>query len=78
MARLHAKVSADCAMKGEWRKALRHNLTAIRLAPRYWRAWANLGLLLAPTSVVRPVYEGPQETLARRASVMALQPDHGS
>ena len=24
MARLHAKVSTDCAMKGEWRKALRH------------------------------------------------------
>ena len=58
MARLHAKVSADCAVRGEWRKALRHNLTAIRLAPRYWRAWANLGLLLAPTSVVRPVYGG--------------------
>jgi glycosyltransferase involved in cell wall biosynthesis len=58
MARLHAKVSADCAVRGEWRKALRHNLTAIHLAPRYWRAWANLGLLLAPTSVVRPVYRG--------------------
>jgi glycosyltransferase involved in cell wall biosynthesis len=58
MARLHAKVSADCAMKGEWRKALRHNLTAIRLAPLYWRAWATLGLLLAPVSVVRPFYEG--------------------
>jgi glycosyltransferase involved in cell wall biosynthesis len=58
MARLHAKVSTDCAMKGEWRKALRHTLTAIRLAPLYWRAWANLALLLAPTSVMRPVYEG--------------------
>ena len=58
MARLHAKVSTDCAMKGEWRKALRHTLTAIHLAPLYWRAWANLVLLLAPTSVVRPVYEG--------------------
>lgn len=58
MARLHAKVSADCAMKGEWRKALRHDLTAIHLAPLYWRAWANLALLLAPISVVRPVYEG--------------------
>ena len=58
MARLHAKVSADCAMRGEWRRALRHDLTAMRLAPLYWRAWANLALLLAPTSVVRPVYEG--------------------
>jgi glycosyltransferase involved in cell wall biosynthesis len=58
MARLHAKVSADCAMKGEWRKALRHNLTAIHLAPLYWRAWANVALLLAPVSVARPFYEG--------------------
>jgi glycosyltransferase involved in cell wall biosynthesis len=58
MARLHAKVSADCAMKGEWRRALRHNLTAIRLAPLYGRAWANLVILLAPVSVVRPFYEG--------------------
>ena len=58
MARLHAKVSADCVMKGEWRRALRHNLTAIQLAPLYWRAWANLVLLLAPVSVVRPFYEG--------------------
>jgi glycosyltransferase involved in cell wall biosynthesis len=61
MARVHAKVSADCALKGEWRKALRHDLTAIRLAPLYWRAWANLVLLLAPTSVVRPLYEGLKE-----------------
>ena len=30
---------------------------AIRLAPLYWRAWANLVLLLAPASVVRPCYE---------------------
>jgi glycosyltransferase involved in cell wall biosynthesis len=58
MARLHAKVSADCAMKGERRKALQHNLTAIRLAPLYWRAWATLVLMLAPASVVRPFYEG--------------------
>ena len=58
MARIHAKVSADCVMKGEWRRALRHNLTAIQLAPLYGRAWANLVLLLAPVSVVRPVYEG--------------------
>ena len=58
MARLHAKVSADCVMKGEWRRALHHNLTAIRLAPLYGRAWANLVLLLAPVSVVRPFYEG--------------------
>jgi glycosyltransferase involved in cell wall biosynthesis len=58
MARLHAKVSADCAMRGEWRKALRHNFRAIHLAPLYWRAWASLVLLLAPVSVVRPAYEG--------------------
>ena len=58
MARLHAKVGTDCVMKGEWRKALRHTLTAIHLAPLYRRAWGNLALLLAPTSVVRPVYEG--------------------
>jgi glycosyltransferase involved in cell wall biosynthesis len=57
MARVHAKVSADCAMKGERRKALRHDLTAIRLAPLYWRAWANLLLLLGPILVVRPVYQ---------------------
>jgi glycosyltransferase involved in cell wall biosynthesis len=58
MARVHAKVSADCAMKGERRKAVRHDFTAIRLAPLYWRAWANLVLLLAPASVVRPLYKG--------------------
>jgi glycosyltransferase involved in cell wall biosynthesis len=58
MARLHSKVSVDCAMKGEWRKALHHDVRAIRLAPLYWRAWANLALLLAPTSVMRPFYEG--------------------
>jgi glycosyltransferase involved in cell wall biosynthesis len=58
MARLYAKVGADCAVRGEWRRAVRHTLMAIRLAPRYWRAWANLGLLLAPTFVVRPVYGG--------------------
>jgi glycosyltransferase involved in cell wall biosynthesis len=58
MARIHAKVSADCAMRGEWRKALRHDLTAIHCAPLCWRAWANLVLLLAPVPVVRPVYEG--------------------
>jgi glycosyltransferase involved in cell wall biosynthesis len=56
MARVHAKVGVDCAMKGERRNALRHDLAAIRLAPLYWRAWANLLLLLAPTLVVRPVY----------------------
>jgi hypothetical protein len=43
--------------EGEWRKALHHHLCAIRLAPLYWRAWANLVLLLAPASVVRPCYE---------------------
>jgi len=58
MARVHAKVSVDCAMKGERRRALRHDLTAIRLAPLYLRAWANLTLLLAPYSVIRPVYQG--------------------
>jgi glycosyltransferase involved in cell wall biosynthesis len=58
MARLQTKVSADCATKGERRKALRHNITAIHLAPLYWRAWASLVLLLVPVSVVRPVYEG--------------------
>jgi len=58
MARVHAKVSADCALKGERRKALRHDLTAIRLAPLYWRAWANLPLLFVPPSVSRPLYRG--------------------
>jgi glycosyltransferase involved in cell wall biosynthesis len=57
MGRFHAKVSVDCAMRGEWRKAVRHDLRAIRLAPLYWRAWANVLLLLAPASVVRPCYE---------------------
>jgi hypothetical protein len=57
MGRFHAKVSVDCAMRGEWRKALHHHLCAIRLAPLYWRAWANVVLLLAPASVVRPCYE---------------------
>jgi glycosyltransferase involved in cell wall biosynthesis len=58
MARLYAKVSADCAMKGEWRNALRHDLRAISLAPLYWRPWASLVLLVAPVSLVRPFYEG--------------------
>jgi glycosyltransferase involved in cell wall biosynthesis len=57
MARVHAKVSADCAMRGEKRRALRHDLIAIRLAPLYWRAWATLVLFLAPISVIRPVYQ---------------------
>jgi glycosyltransferase involved in cell wall biosynthesis len=57
MGRTHAKISVDCAMRGEWRKALHHNLCAIRLAPLYLRAWASLFLLLAPASVVRPCYE---------------------
>lgn len=57
MGRIHAKVSVDCAMRGEWRKALHHDLRAIRLAPLYWRVWANVVLLLAPASVVRPCYE---------------------
>lgn len=58
MARVHAKVGIDCALRGERRAALRHDLTAIQLAPLYWRAWANLMLLAAPASIVRPVYEG--------------------
>jgi len=58
MARGHVKASIDCVMRGEWRKALDYDLRAIRLAPRYWRAWVNLVLLLAPASVVRPFYEG--------------------
>jgi glycosyltransferase involved in cell wall biosynthesis len=58
MARLHAKVSADCAIRGERRAALRHDLRAISLAPLYWRSWASLVLLVAPISVVRPFYEG--------------------
>lgn len=58
MARVHAKVGADCAMKGEWRKALRHDLAAVRLAPLYWRAWATLMLFVAPISVIRPIYQG--------------------
>jgi glycosyltransferase involved in cell wall biosynthesis len=58
MARLQAKVGTDCAMRGEWHKALRHDLMAVHLAPLYWRGWANLMLLLAPASVVRPLYEG--------------------
>ena len=58
MARVHAKAGTDCAMKDERRRALRHDLTAIRLAPLYWRPWANLVLLVAPVSVVRPLYEG--------------------
>jgi glycosyltransferase involved in cell wall biosynthesis len=57
IARVHAKVSADCAMKGERRNALRHDIAAIRLAPLYWRAWANLLLLLGPILVIRPVYQ---------------------
>jgi glycosyltransferase involved in cell wall biosynthesis len=58
MARVHAKVGADCALKGEWRNALFHDVRAVHLAPRYLRAWANLVLLLAPVPVVRPLYEG--------------------
>jgi glycosyltransferase involved in cell wall biosynthesis len=58
MARVHAKVGIDCALRGEWRTALGHDLVAIDLAPLYWRAWTNLLLLAAPASIVRPVYEG--------------------
>lgn len=58
MARGHVKASIDCKVKREWWKATRHGMTAVRLAPLYWRAWANLALLIAPASVVQPVYEG--------------------
>ena len=58
MARLYAKVSVDCAMRGEWRMALRHDFKAVSFAPLYWRAWASLVLLVAPISLVRPFYEG--------------------
>jgi glycosyltransferase involved in cell wall biosynthesis len=58
MARGHVKASIDCKIKREWRRAGRHGVTAIRLAPLYWRAWANLVLLLAPASVMQPFYEG--------------------
>jgi glycosyltransferase involved in cell wall biosynthesis len=58
MARLHAKVGTDCAIRGEWRRALRHDLMTVHLAPLCWRGWANLVLLLAPPFVVRPLYEG--------------------
>ena len=58
MARLEAKVSADCAMRGERRKALHHDLMAIQLAPLYWRPWVSAVLLVAPNSLVRPLYQG--------------------
>jgi hypothetical protein len=58
MARGHVKASIDCKVKREWWKATRHGMMAVRLAPLYWRAWANLALLIAPASVVQPVYEG--------------------
>jgi glycosyltransferase involved in cell wall biosynthesis len=58
MARGHVKASIDCKLKREWRRAVRHGITAIRLAPLYWRAWANLFLVLAPAAVVQPFYEG--------------------
>jgi glycosyltransferase involved in cell wall biosynthesis len=58
MARGHVKASIDCKVKREWRRAIRHGMTAIRLAPLYWRAWANLALLLAPASIAQPLYEG--------------------
>jgi glycosyltransferase involved in cell wall biosynthesis len=59
MARLHAKVSVDCAMRRDRRQALRHDFRAISLAPLYRRrAWASTVLLAAPTSVVRLFYKG--------------------
>lgn len=57
MARCRVKASADCALKGEWRNAVRHGLAAIRLAPRYPRAWGNLALVLVPPPVVRVLYD---------------------
>ena len=57
MARVHVKVSADFAIKGEWRKALRHAFKTLRRAPLYPRGWANLALLLAPAPLVRPFYK---------------------
>lgn len=58
LARGHVKASIDCKMKREWRRASRYGMTAIRLAPFYWRAWANLFLVLAPVSVAQPLYQG--------------------
>ena len=54
MGRFHVKASADCALKGEWRRAAGYELTAMHLAPLHPRVWTNLVLLLA--SVVRPCY----------------------
>jgi glycosyltransferase involved in cell wall biosynthesis len=56
MARVHVKVSADFAIKGEWLKALRHAVKTLRRAPLYPRGWANLALLLAPAPLVRLFY----------------------
>ena len=48
---------------------------AIRLAPLYWRAWANVVLLLAPASVVRPCYEATKRPWhALRQSRHSSQP----
>jgi glycosyltransferase involved in cell wall biosynthesis len=58
MARVYVKVSIDCKIKGEWRRAARHGATAIRLAPLYWRSWITLMVVLVPICVARPSYEG--------------------
>ena len=58
MARYHTKASIDCVLRGEWRTAFHYTLCAISLAPFYGRAWASLLLLLAPASVIRPLYNG--------------------
>jgi hypothetical protein len=58
MARGHVKASIDCKVKGEWRRAGRHGVTAIRLAPFYWRSWINLLVVLVPSCIARPSYEG--------------------
>jgi glycosyltransferase involved in cell wall biosynthesis len=58
MARGHVRASIDCKIKGEWRRSVRHGGTAIRLAPLYWRSWINLILVLVPTCVAQPSYQG--------------------
>ena len=58
MARVHAKVSIHCAIRGEQRNAIDHALIAVRLAPLFSRAWLNLLLVAAPTQFVRPFYNG--------------------
>jgi glycosyltransferase involved in cell wall biosynthesis len=73
MARYHVKVSADFALGGEGRTALHHALTAIGLAPSFWRTWANLLLLLTPAPVTRLLYGGAKRIYhSLRQSIVAL------